>query len=159
MVGDPNDDDDKLKARDFHQGAPTDECLGPSILDEAALKKLFDEFELLRGDDPNDDPRSAWQKGFAAAYEQIAKLDSGELAELQHELIDKWVEVYRKELGGKVDEHIVPEIVKWFKYFKIGRSNTVVARTVYNAVSAMREKREAEEAHAKEVLDPPATKT
>jgi|SRR6516164_3041976 hypothetical protein len=59
-------------------------------------------------------------------------------------MIDKTVAAYQKERGGKMDEEIVPEVAK-----ALGCST----KTVYNALRAMKEKREAEEAHAKAIKD------
>jgi hypothetical protein len=167
---DPNGDDIdvKLRARNIHKNAPAGDRLSEPILDRAAFERLAqaasDEREWLndlgespRGGDPNEDPASAWQRALAEACEQIATLDSGELAELQYELIDKLLELYRKKLPGKMDDHIVPEVIKAFKYFKVGGTGKLSRATVYNARQAVEEKRAAEEAHTEEVTDPPGT--
>jgi len=108
-----------------------------------APRRLVGNIEELAG-------RAAPLPDWAASLADYQLQDRNLRTEEIYYLVDKYVAVCRETLGGKMDEHIVPAVAK-----ALGCST----RTVYNALRVMKEKREAEEAHAKAIEDrPTATK-
>ena len=83
-------------------------------------------------------------KQLALNYGRDQLQDFGLKTDVQQELINGYCELRKEMTADKMREVIVPAAAEYFR---------VSQKTVYNARRAVREKREAEEAHTKAVKD------
>jgi hypothetical protein len=152
MADNSNDVPDRLKAHDFHQGAPAGERLSQPILDKAALEEFLNRESPKSIDGLEHDKRilekMVGQLARDLADEKLRHLGKEDLKAYRYELIDRcyqrYKEFYTKAVNrkAKVDDEIIPEFIRSVAFAgeSIGRT------TVHEAKKFMEEKREAEAA-------------